>query len=130
GKVIACAGQRAYGRETDVYYVFLRADDEERTGRDRTLDKAIDKIKKARTPQRPGPGGEPRTEPKKDEAPDETPKKEEPKKPAANEVVIDWDGILERIRHVSIPNSTEDDLFWSPARKKLAFRATVEGRAG
>lgn len=133
GKVIAFTGQRGDGKETDIYYVFLQADDSERTSRDRTLDKAIDKMKKARPEPRPTVGARP--EPKKDEPPDEAPKKEEakkeePKKTATNEIVIDWDGLLERIRRVSIPDSTEDDLFWSPDGKKLAFRATVDGRSG
>jgi tricorn protease len=46
------------------------------------------------------------------------------------EVVIDFDHIHERIRRISIPDSTESGLFWSPDSKKLAFTATVEGRRG
>lgn len=136
GKVIAFVGERPSGdtRDVDIHYVFLRADDEERTSRDRTLERAIDKIKKTRTPPRPGFPGLP-TEPKKGNVVDETPKKEEPKKEkpkktASNEVVIDWDGLLERIRRVSVPNSRESNLFWSPDSKKLAFTSSPEGRSG
>jgi len=46
------------------------------------------------------------------------------------EVVIDFDGLPDRIRRVSIPDSTESSLLWSPDSKKLAFRATVKGVGG
>ena len=54
---------------------------------------------------------------------------ETPKKPVPN-VVIDFDRIHERIRHVSIPDSTETGLFWSPDSKKLAFTGSVDGKTG
>ena len=43
---------------------------------------------------------------------------------------IDFDGIQRRLRRISIPNSTEGNLFWSPDSKKLAFSASVEGKRG
>ncbi len=52
-----------------------------------------------------------------------------PPKPVPD-VVIDFDRVHERIRHVAIPDSTETALFWSPDSKKLAFTGTVEGRPG
>ena len=44
--------------------------------------------------------------------------------------MIDFERIHERIRRVSIPDSTETGLFWSPDSKKLAFTGTVDGKAG
>jgi tricorn protease len=136
GKMIAFTGRRA-DTEVDIYFVYLRADEDEKSTRDRTLEKAIEKMKARKNGGRPagarggrGPGAatkgeEPAT---KGERPADAPA-EEVKKPAV-EVVIDFDRIHERIRHVSIPDSTETGLFWSPDSKKLAFTGTVEGRAG
>jgi len=45
-------------------------------------------------------------------------------------VEIDFEDLETRVRRVPIPDATESDLFWSPDGKKLAFRATVKGRAG
>jgi tricorn protease len=45
-------------------------------------------------------------------------------------VKIDLDRIHERVRRISVPNSTERELVWSPDSKKLAFTASVDGRRG
>jgi tricorn protease len=125
GKLIAFTGRRV-DTEVDLYYVWLRAEDDEKTTRDRSLEKAVEKIKKGRTKGLAKPaeavakGAATKAEAKP---------AEEPKKPATP-VVIDFEDIHERIRHVSIPNSTEGRPFWSPDSKKLAFSATVEGKAG
>src|SRR5262245_42817833 len=42
------------------------------------------------------------------------------------EVIIDFDGIHERLRRVTITNSNEANLLWSPDSKKIAFA----GRSG
>ncbi len=143
GKLIAFSGKRA-GTTNDVYYVWLREEDDERTSRDRTLEKAIDKIKRVRQPaggasgrpMPPGPG-----EPKKDgeEEPEAKPagararQDERPqagRRPAVPEVVIDWENIHDRIRRVPVSESPVGNLFWSPDSKKLAFSATIDGRRG
>jgi tricorn protease len=43
---------------------------------------------------------------------------------------IDFDGLHERLRRVSITNATETGLMWSPDSKKLAFTATIAGKRG
>ena len=53
--------------------------------------------------------------------------KEKEKRP---EVVIDFEGLENRIHRIAIPNSQEYRLLWSPDSKKLAFRASVDGQAG
>jgi len=125
GKLIAFTGRRV-DTEVDLYYVWLRAEDDEKTTRDRSLEKAVEKIKKGRTKAAAKPG-----EPAARGA---TPKTEAPgadaARPPATPVVIDFDRIHERIRQVSIPNSTEGPPFWSFDSKRLAFPATVEGKAG
>jgi len=110
GKVIAFVGARDQKDEIDVHFVYLRADDDQKNSRDRLIEKAIDKATKPIV--------------KKDA-------KEEPKKEKAPvEVVIDFDGIHDRIRRVTVPNSTESGLFWSPDSKRLAFTGRVDGALG
>jgi tricorn protease len=113
GKVIAFTGQRE-NNEVDIFYVWLRAEDAEKSTHDRLLEKALDKMKG----RKPGTG---------DAAPD---KPAGPKKPGRAEVVIDFDGIHDRIHRVQIPNSTETNLFWASDGRKLAFTATVDGKLG
>ena len=45
-------------------------------------------------------------------------------------LVIDFEGIHDRIRRIAIPNTTEGGLVWSPDSKRLAFAATVDGKKG
>ncbi|HMP03190.1 MAG TPA: S41 family peptidase [Gemmatales bacterium] len=49
GKIIAFTGSRD-GKSTDVYYVYLQADDFDKSSRDRTLEKALEKLNRARRP--------------------------------------------------------------------------------
>jgi tricorn protease len=128
GKVIAFSGQRASGQESSLCFVFLKSEDNERDSRDRTLEKAVEKISKAR---KAGAG-------KRGES--DTPAKTTPrggrgetpapaaKKPAAP-VVIDREKIHHRVRRVAF-EAPVSNLFWSPDSKKLAFSATIDGRSG
>ena len=112
GRVIAFVGARETKDNFDIHYVYLRAEDDQKNSRDRGIEKAIEKLKKGQTP-----------EPKVKDEP-KTAKKGPP------EVVIDFDGIHERIRRITIADSNESHLLWSPDSKKLAFRANVAGQAG
>ncbi len=114
GRVIAWTGKRE-NDEVDIHYVWLRAEDEERTKRERTLLKAREKIQKAATAR---PAGTTTTRTSKPVAAPITPTQ------------IDIDDIHERIHRITIPHATETSLAWSPDAKKLAFSATVEGRRG
>ncbi|HMP18135.1 MAG TPA: hypothetical protein PKD72_14010, partial [Gemmatales bacterium] len=184
GKIIAFTSRRNI-EETDVYYVTLTKEMEETGTRERTLEKALERINRARRPSTfvpgkgdPAPGkADPTKEPAKDPATE--PNRNEPAKkdllqptdsqeqpprrrpgggppgagsdtpttpgqstiPAAVDdspirplkvakVEIDFDGLHERLHRISIPNSTESNLFWSADGKKLAFQATVSGVSG
>ncbi len=116
GKCIAWVGRRS-AEEMDIHYVWLRAEDDEATSRDRTIEKALDKMKKAR----PNPTGEPTPS-------TVTPASGRPAPAAPVVVTMDTDKIHDRIHVVAIPDSTESDLMWSPDGKKLAFTATVEAK--
>jgi tricorn protease len=116
GRLIAFTGRRGL-REVDIHYVWLRAEDDERSSRERTLEKALEKINKVRN--KPRKGGE-----------DKDDKSAAPGQAKVPDVVIDFDTIHERVRRIAIPDSTESGLFWSPDSKKLAFTATVDGQRG
>jgi len=128
GKLIAFVGDRGRKTESDILYVWLRAQDDEKSSRDRTLEKALEKFQKGKGP----------IPSKKDSAPmagegDEPAKKDVPVAPAKKEpvaVTIDFEGIHERIRRVTLANSNEGNLLWSPDSKKLAFNGSVEGQPG
>lgn len=126
GRIIAFTGRRV-GEETDIHYVHLRKEDEDESARDRKVKKALDKMKLGK--KKDGSlkaGSEPaKKDEKKDEAKDQT--STGPKVP---DVVIDFDGLNDRLKRVSIPNAQESSLFWSPDSKKLAFIATIEGQKG
>jgi tricorn protease len=133
GKVIAFTGRRA-GQEMDIYFVWLRAEDAEKGTRDRTLEKALEKMNRLRRP------GAARTEPNPSEDGDDAPPErrargsEVVRDPAAKKspspVVIDFERIHDRIQRVPLGDSTVGNLFWSPDSKKLAFAATIDGRRG
>ena len=125
GKLIAFTGRRG-GTETDIYFVWLREEEDEKTSRERTIEKAVEKIKQARK-KGGGPAAKTGDQPAKSDTPS-TKGEATPKPPP--EVVIDLDRIHERIRRISVPDSTETSLFWSPDSKKLAFTGSVEGKSG
>jgi tricorn protease len=136
GKALAFTGRR-WDEETDVCYVWLRKQDDEKEDRDRALEKALEKMKGRA--KKAGPKKEPPTEAgdkpadeKEEKAKDEDEKdqKKKDEKEKKVEVVIDVDGISDRIRRISIPDSVESALVWSPDSKQLAFQATVKGTAG
>jgi tricorn protease len=107
GKMIAFAGRRASGEPgANVSLVWLERDDDEKTARDRKLEKALDKMK-GRTP-----GGD----------------KEPAKKLDA--VQIDFDGLHERVKRINLGDGSANTLFWSPDSKKLAFTGSYEGKTG
>lgn len=134
GKIIAFTGRRVE-TEVDIYFIWLQSEENDKASRDRSLEKALDKMKARSKKNQRGPAtkgeavaatkGEGGDEPKAEE-----PKPDAAKKKAPPVVAIDFDGIHERIKRVSIPNSTERGLFWSPDSKKLAFAGSIDGKAG
>lgn len=150
GKMIAFTGRRL-GDETDVYFVYLARQDDETTTRDRKLKEALEKMKKARAQKsgggsadKPGSTGKPgsasssnpgqASSPPSNSKTASTTSKESKSaaktKNATPAVRIDLDGIADRIRRVSLPDTRESNLFWSADSKKLAFSATVNGKSG
>ena len=134
GKLIAFTGRRV-DREVDIYYVYLQESDDQRTGRERTMEKALDKVKKARAAKAQRKAGEPPAAKGAGEAPTKGAGPADPKPPTASpakpvKVAIDFDRLHERLKRVPIENATESDLVWSPDSKRLGFRASIDGRPG
>src|SRR5262249_55415421 len=105
--------------------------------RDRTIEKALEKLQKEKkTPKKdpmPMTGDDAGQDPKGDPVPGK--KEPGPMPPVAGKkepvaVSIDFEGINDRIKRITIPNSNEGNLLWSPDSKKLAFSATVDGQTG
>jgi tricorn protease len=112
GRLIAFAGRRGL-TEVDIHYVWLRAEDDEKSSHERALEKALEKINKVR--KKPRSSGDSPAAAEKTETP---------------QVVIDFEQIHRRIRRISIPQTTESGLFWSPDSRKLAFSAAIDGKRG
>ena len=146
GKLLAFTGRRM-DEEIDIYYVYLKEADDEQTSRERRIEEAMEWMKKkrkaeaskepaAKKPEDDKTKDEKGTEEKADkpadgEAKDEG-KKDDGKKKTSDPkpVVIDFKNIHERLRRLSVPNSAEGSLVFSPDGKKLAFAATIEGKRG
>ena len=142
GKILAFTGRRI-DTESDIFYVYLQAEEAERTSRERRLKEALEKMKKNRKDEEKGKEKEDQPEKKSEAAKEgddaakedkettdevaEDEKKEDEKKEITK---IDFEDITERIQQVSISNTSESTLFWSPEGDKLAFYAAIEGEEG
>ena len=82
----------------------------------------------------PSPNPEPQPDPKPETAPTDTQPTTQPtSQPAGKKpepVVIDFDGLYERIRRIAIPDSFERLIAFWPESQKLLFNATIEGKSG
>lgn len=145
GRVIAFTGRRV-DEEVDIYFVWLHDEDEEKRSRDRTLEKALEKVEKVRNartgrigtsspgPASPGPSPAGGSEAAANGDASVATAPTRPTLPTTKskqvKVTIDWEHIHDRIHRISIPNSAESGLIWSHDSKKLAFAATVDGKRG
>ncbi|MCC6781612.1 MAG: PD40 domain-containing protein [Planctomycetes bacterium] len=130
GQRIAWVGRRD-GEESDIWYVTLAKQAAEETDRDRRLEKAIEAMKKGKGP-RSGEGRSADAKPDQDPPSDAKPESKPGEKPGekTKDVVIDFDGIHERIARLANPDSGESGLLWSPDGKKLAFNTRVGAESG
>ena len=149
GRMIAFTGRRS-DDEIDIYYMYLTEEDDDDGSRDRRLKKTLDAFKKARkSAAKPAAAAAKADKPTSDKAAtdkpadkpktaDETkvaaakPPAAQPEKPAKKlpEVKIDFKDLHRRLRRISIPNSSERLLGWSPDGKKLLFAGSVGGSSG
>jgi tricorn protease len=149
GKRIAWVGRRD-GEEADIYVVELAKATDEETERDETLKKALEAMKrKGGKGKKPAAadgadgktsggdkaddkkpiGDEPEDEKEdKEEKPDEV--KEKADKKDDEKVVIDFDGIFDRVERLRYPDSFETGLIWIDDGATLAFSAEIDGKRG
>ena len=134
GKMVAFAGHRATAENgANIGLVYLKADDDDKTARDRKLEKALEKMKGRTTAGKTSAKGELiKIDPAKGEAVDEKKdeKKDDKKEEARKPLTIDFDGLPERVRRVNLGEGSANTLFWSPDSKKLAFTGSFEGKPG
>jgi len=141
GKRIAFVSMRD-GEESDIYWVDLTKAEAERTARDRKLEEALEALEKSKKGQKGPKGGKQgagKAESKgagddpakgKDtekDADDKDKNKDKDDEAAVTEVAIDFDGLFERLQRISIGESREGGLIWSPDGKTLAFTASIGG---
>jgi tricorn protease len=145
GKILAFTGRRV-AEENDIYYVYLQEENDEKTTRDRKLEKAIEAMKKRKASDKPASTEKKdKADTTEDGAKKSTDEKSASDKPASDKssdekketgadskstFKIDLDKIHERVRRISIPDTSEGSLLFSPDSKKLAFSASVEGKSG
>ena len=130
GKRIAWTGRRT-GEEMDIWYVTVQKDAAEETGRDRRLKKALAAmgIKPNKKAEKDAKAAEASVKAEDAEAKDpEAVATKAPKK--KDLVVVDLEGMRDRIRRISIADSYESGLIWSPSGNTLLFQASVGGSRG
>ncbi|MEL6897371.1 MAG: PDZ domain-containing protein, partial [Planctomycetota bacterium] len=149
GKILAFTGRRV-DTETDIYYVYLQSEQNQETSRQRLMEEALAAMKKKR---KSGPkkksdekkdtadaaakdlkkdaGTETKKDDdKKDEKTDVEKKDEKKDEDAVDPIVIDFDRLDERLKRISISDSYESGLVFSPDGKRLVFRASIDGDSG
>lgn len=144
GKLLAFTGRR-YDTEVDVYYVYLQESNDEKTSRDRKMEKALEAMKKKRIsdPKQAAlekkDGASPEEKGTKESGEEKSAEAADGKKSSKdkekedfekNPIKIDVDRIHERVRRISLPDTSEGNLLFSPDSKKLAFSASVDGKPG
>lgn len=148
GKVLAFTGLRL-GEESDIYYVYLENRLDEQTARERKLEEALKKMEKERKKEaKKDKPEEKKTDDEKKEADDgkedekdeenkenEKDKEDEDDKKKDDEeiepIVVDLEGIEDRLHRVSLPGVDEHGLVWLGGDKqRLAFTAEIDGRRG
>ncbi|TVP96366.1 MAG: hypothetical protein EA381_17375 [Planctomycetaceae bacterium] len=126
GRILAFSGVRD-AENSDLHYVYLKRDDADATGRDRTLEKAVKKIVEARKAK---PGESKQLKPAEAVAKKESDAAAEAARDVPTKVEIDLEDIHERVQRIRIPNESVRGLFWFGHDQTLAFRTTIDGREG
>jgi tricorn protease len=136
GKILAFTGRRSK-EESDIYYVYLQEEFDDESSRDRTLEKAIEAMKKKR-PKLPASAeskpesaeGKPLDTKVDPKVAEEKSKMDKNLDGEPRLVQIDFDRIHQRLRRINLQDTRESNLIFSPDGKRLAFSASVEGKQG
>lgn len=156
GRIIAFTGQR-FDDQVDIFYVYLKKEDEMKSERERRLQEAIESMESKRKPKdkpekkpkdekhlSPDVGGpeSPELTASDGRAADGEPKGEQADAVAVSDAgddgaaeedtgtEIDFERLSERVHRIRMPGSTPSHLFWSYDSKALAFETSVNGKHG
>lgn len=143
GRIIAFSGRRN-DDEVDIYYIYLREEDDDKGSRDRKLQETLKAFQKKRpNAKKANAKTEEKEKEKKDEDEDEDDsekkdgeaKKDETKEddsesPKLPEVKIDFENIHRRLRTIRNPNSSDRALTWAPTGQKLLIAGSYKGESG
>ena len=133
GKLLAFAGVRDQDN-TDLHYVYLRREDADTSGRDRTLEKAVKKLddarkkKSAAAKKSDSPADDPDDPDDSGEGPEDP--AEDTECPTPEPIGIDFEEIHERVQTIRIANASVSHLFWFGEGQNLGFRTSIDGRDG
>ncbi|MEM9586298.1 MAG: S41 family peptidase [Planctomycetota bacterium] len=141
GKLLAFTGRRV-DREVDIHYVWLQAEERDKSNRARELDEAIELIQKKRkkksggkAPDDPSQKADPSkeaTKPNKnpdDPEPDENAEADDKATEKSGEPIrIDFQRLHQRLKRISVADTSERSLIWDPESERLAFTATIDGK--
>jgi tricorn protease len=111
GKFLAFTGRR-WQTEYDIVWVHLAKKESEIKSRDRTLEKALEKMAA------------------RDKSKGKAKAKDKAKKSDRVSVRIDFEGLRDRLRRVSVPDSFERGLTFGPEKAELFFQASIAGKRG
>ena len=138
GRLIAFTGRRA-DDEVDIYYVWLTEVDDDTGSRDRKVKKTLEAFEKSRkknaspkadAAEKPEAAEEAESKKKDESATDDEQKPAQADKKKIPDVKIDFADIHRRLKRISIADSTERILGWTPDGTKLIFSGTVKSDAG
>jgi tricorn protease len=127
GKILAFTGTRG-DDEVDIYYVYLEEKLSDESSRDRRLAKALETLKKKRSPTADGKTKE--SEPKGLSLNASSTRTTASIQTSVPPVTIDLADIHLRVRKIPTANTNDRGLLFSPDGKKLAFDATIDGKEG
>lgn len=140
GRIIAFSGRRN-DDEVDVYYIYLREEDDDQSSRDRKLAETLKAFQKKRpgSKKSEADGDESAKGEKKPAKAEDDQKADDDKKVAAEkkepeaklpEVKIDFENIHRRLRVIRNADSSDRALTWAPTGQKLLISGRYKGESG
>lgn len=117
----------------EIAYVSLLKETYEESSRDRKLEKALNEMKKRKTPAKkptvdPAKAVEKKEVPAKDTKPQEAKVKKSAVEKKVEVAIVDLDGLEKRVKFIKNPGD-DYNPFWSPDGKKLAFNNSLNKKA-
>lgn len=138
GRIIAFSGRRN-DDEVDIYYIYLREEDDDQGSRDRKLEETLKAFKKKRpsakkedpkAEEKAGDSKKKGDDSKVDDEQADDDKKKDADTSKLPEVKIDFKDIHRRLRTIRNPNSSDRALTWAPTGQKLLIAGSYKNESG